>query len=132
MMIFGVPILLGLGAGYSVLSPREWAFGMIGWVVMLLLLASARKKATKKNLALGPEQKPVIDDASRKRLLREIWKWKVWIAILIVLLPIGIANGIAHRAWLPTLTGAGISLALMYIAIRKIEQRRTRLNLTRQ
>ena len=132
VVIFGVPILLGLGAGYGVLSPREWAFGMIGWVAMLLLMASGRKRAAKKDLVSGAEQRPAVDDAGRKRLLREIRKWKVWIAVLIVLLPIGVADGIAHRAWLPTLTGAGISLALIYLAIRKIGQQRERLGFTRQ
>jgi hypothetical protein len=127
VVIFGVPILLGLGAGYGVLSPREWAFGMIAWVAMLLLLASARKRAAKKKPTAGVEQGSAIDDAGRKRMLRDIRKRKVWIAVLIVLLPIGIANGVAHRAWLPTLTGVGISLTLMYVAIREIRQRRKRL-----
>jgi len=128
---FGVPILVALGAVYGLLSPREWAFGMIAWVAMLLLLASARKRTTKKKLMLGVEQGSAVDDDVRKRMLRDIRKWRAWIGVLIVLLPIGIADGIAHRAWLPTLAGVGISLTLMYVAMREIRQRRKRLGFTR-
>lgn len=127
----GVPILLVLGAVYGLLSPHEWAFGMIAWVAMLLLLASAQKRVAKKKLLFGVEQRPAVDDDSRKRMLRDIRKWKVWIGVLIVLLPVGIADGIVHRAWLSTLSGVGISLTLMYIAIREIRWRRKRLGLTR-
>lgn len=132
LVAIGVPVLLVLGAVYSLLSPREWAFGMIAWVAMLLLLASARKRAAKKMLISGVEQNSVVDDDARKRTLRDIRKRKVWIGVLIVLLPIGIAEGMVHRAWLPTLAGVGISLTLMYVAIREIRQRRKSLDFTRQ
>lgn len=133
VLAFGVPILLVLGSVHGLLSPREWAFGMIAWVAMLLLLASAQKRAAaKKEPMLGEEQSSAVDDNARKRVLRDIRKWKLWIGILMVLLAIGIADGIAHRAWLPTLAGVAISLMLMYVAIRKITQRRKKLDSTRQ
>ncbi|MGH9440264.1 MAG: hypothetical protein ACRD22_20945 [Terriglobia bacterium] len=129
---FGVPILLVLGAVHGLLSPREWAFGMIAWVAMLLLMASAQKKASAKKGPTPGEEQSSVNDNARKRMLRDVRKWKLWIGILIVLLAVGIADGIAHRAWLPTLAGVGISLMLMYIAMREIRQRRKKLNSTRQ
>jgi hypothetical protein len=127
----GFPFLLALGAVYGLLSSRAWAFGMIAWVAMLLILASARKRAAKKGLVLGYEQRSTVDDVARQRMLRDIRKWKVWIGVLIVLLPIGIADCIAHRAWLPMLAGVGISLTLMYVAICKIRHRRKWLGFSR-
>lgn len=64
---------------------------------------------------------PVVDDDTRDRILRDIRKWKVWIGVF-VLLPIGVANGAAHRAWLPTLPGVGISLLIVYVARREIKR----------
>ena len=129
VVIFGVPILLGLGAGYGVLSPREWAFGMIGWFATLLLLASARKRAAQKKPTSGVEQGSAVDDDARRRMLREIRERKIWIGVLVIVLPIGIVNGITHQAWLATLGGTGISLMFMYVAMREIRQRRKKLGL---
>jgi hypothetical protein len=129
---FGVSVLLALGAVHGLLSPREWAFGMIAWVTMLLLLAGVQKRAAaKKGPTLGEERSSVNDNA-RKRMLRDVRKWKLWISILTVLLAIGIADGIAHRVWLPTLAGLGISLMLIYVAMRKISERRKKLDSPRQ
>ena len=125
----GFPFLLALGAVYGLLSSRAWAFGMIAWVGILLILATVRKRAAKRKLVLDDEQRSAVDDAARKRMLRDIRKWKVWVGVLIALLPIGIVDCIAHRAWLPMLSGLGVSLALMYVAIRQIRQRRRRLGL---
>jgi hypothetical protein len=47
----------------------------------------------------------------------------VWIGVLAVCLPIGIVNGVAHRAWLPTLIGVGMNLLLMYAAMLEIRRR---------
>jgi len=133
VLAFGVPILLVLGAVHGLLSPREWAFGMIAWVAMLLLLGSAQKRAAaKKEATQGGEQSSAVDDDARKRRIRDIRKWKLWIGTLIVLLAIGIADGVAHRAWLPTLAGVGISLMLMYVATRQIRQLRKKLDSTRR
>jgi hypothetical protein len=105
---------------------------MIAWVTMLLLLAGVQKRAAaKKGPTLGEERSPVNDNA-RKRMLRDVRKWKLWVGILTVLLAIGIADGIAHRAWLPTLAGVGISLMLIYVAMRKISERRKELDSPRQ
>lgn len=126
---FGVPILLFFGGVYALLSPREWAFGMIAWITMLIILVSVLRAATRKVPSLGEEQKPPISDAARRSICRDIWKRKVWIGVLVILLPVGIADGIVHRAWLPTLVGIGISLTLMYIFVRQIKQQKEWLNL---
>jgi hypothetical protein len=105
---------------------------MIAWVATLLLWTGARKWAMKKSIASSEEPGPAVDDDARDRILRDIRKRKVWIGVLMVLLPIGIANGVIHRAWLPTLAGVGISLLIVYVAIHEIKHQRKRLNLTRE
>ena len=130
--IFGPSALLLLGFVYGILSPREWAFGMLVWFAALLLLAIVRKQMARKTLSSSAEPVVVLDDSARRRILRGIWRNKVWIGVLAVCLPIGIVNGVAHRAWLPTLAGVGINLLLIYVAIREIRRRRTLLDSPRQ
>jgi hypothetical protein len=132
VVIFGVPVLLFLGLVYNIVSPREWAIGLLAWFAALLLWVIVGKRAAKKTLKSGAEPTIALDDDTRRRILRGIWTEKVWIGMLAVSLPFGIANGMAHRAWLPTLGGVGINLSLMYLAIQQIKQRRKRLKLTRQ
>jgi hypothetical protein len=132
VVIFGVPAILCLGLAYGSLSPREWAIGFIAWFATLLLWAIIGKLVAKKTLASSAEPAIALDDDAHKRILREIWLCKAWIGILAVLLPVGIANGVVHRAWLPTVTGVGMSLLWMYVTAQAIRRRRGQLNLTRQ
>src|ERR1700746_3512566 len=132
VVIFGVPALLCLGLAYDTLSPREWAIGLLTGFAALLLWTVVGKLATKKTLASSAEPAIAADDDTHRRLLREIWVRKAWIGILALLLPVGIANGVAHRAWLPTLGGVGISLSWMFFAAHEIRGDQERINSTRQ
>src|SRR5277367_4633685 len=131
-VILGVPTLLFLGAVYNVVSPREWGIGLLAWFAILPLGAFVRKMTQKKNLASGGQLPPALDARARKRILRGIWFKKVWIVLLAVSLPVGVAGGVAQRAWLPTLVGVGINLLWMYVTIVEIRRRRERLGLSRQ
>jgi hypothetical protein len=62
------------------------------------------------------------DDTTRGWLERWIWLLKAWIGILVISLPFGIANGIAHHALLPTSVGVGINLLMMYVATKEIRR----------
>jgi uncharacterized membrane protein YfcA len=126
--IFGTMAMLFLGFLYGILSPREWAFGMLACFAGLLLLAIVRKQMTRNNLLSNAEPAIALDDRARRRIHRRIWMNKVWIGVLAVCLPVGIGNGISHRAWVPTLVGVGMNLLLMYVAIWEIRRRRTLLN----
>jgi hypothetical protein len=132
IVIFGPWALLFLGFVYGILSPREWAFGMIVWFAALLLLAIVRKRTTRETLSSSAEPAIVLDDRARRRILQRIWMNKVWIGVLALCLPIGIVNGVTHRAWLPTLAGVGINLLLMYVAVREIRRRQALLDSPRQ
>ena len=118
--------LLFLGFVYGILSPGQWAFGMLVWFAALLLLAIVRKRTARKTLLSSAEPAIVLDDRARRRILRGIWMNKVWISVLAVCLPIGVVNGVAHRAWLPTLAGMGMNLLLMHVAIWEIRRRSER------
>jgi hypothetical protein len=131
-LIIGVPTLLFLAATYNLLSPREWAFGMIAWFATLLFWASIAKRAEKNAPTSSAEQTNALDDNVRNRILRNIRIRKVWIVALVVLLPIGIANGATHHAWLPTLAGVGMSLMIIYVEVRAIKHQQERLTLTRK
>ena len=128
--ILGVPALLTLAWVYGVLSPRAWADGLITWFVVVFLLTVLVKQMVKKIPPSRQEPAAEFDDNARRRVLRRIWAKKAWIGILAILLPIGIANGIAQRAWLPTLVGVGMSLLWMYVEAKDIRRLRKRLSST--
>ncbi len=129
VLLFVVPALLTLGLGYDILSGREWAIGLAACFITLMLLVAIMQKRTAKRIvsSIAKSENP-IDDHTRKRIVRGIWISKVWIGLLVVALPFGIANGVANRAWLPTLVGVGMNLLLLYIALQKVNQRRKLLN----
>ena len=132
VVILGVPVLLCLGLAYDFLSPREWAIGLLAWFAILLLWTIVRKVAPNKTLGSNAEAAMALDDDSRRRILREIWVRKAWIVILAILLPVGIANGVAHRAWIPTISGVAIASLWIYVSAQQIRQRRERISSTRQ
>lgn len=132
VIIFGPVLLLFLGAVYNILSSREWAIGMLVWFAAILLFAIVRKLTARKTLASTVVPTIVIDDGARRRILRRIWLNKISIGILVVVLPFGIANGVAHRAWLPTLVGVGMNLLLMYVLAQEIRRRRMLLDSPRK
>ena len=131
LVVIGIPGSLLIGFLYNVLSPREWAIGMFAWVAGLLLWASALKGAENLTVPSIDEPTTAVSEEARNRILRRILKSKVWICVLVILLPIGIVNGIVHRAWLPTFSGTGISVLFIYVAMRDIKKRRKQLNLMR-
>ena len=132
VVILGFQALLYLGLAYNILSFREWGIGLLAWFAIPLLWTVVRKLAPKNDLASSGEPAIALNERARKRTLQGIWITKVWICLLAVALPFGIANGVAHRAWLPTVIGLGMNLLLMHVAIQRIKWRRERLNLTRQ
>jgi len=133
LVIFGPIALLWIAVSCGILSDRDWAIGGLAWAAMLpVSVTIVRKWVTKNNIPSSPEPALALDEDTRRRILREIRVRKVWIGTLALLLPIGIANGVAHRAWLPTLGGIAISLSLMYFAAHEIRRRRQRMNLARQ
>jgi hypothetical protein len=129
--VFGVGVLflLNLALRRGILSPREEGIGMLAWAVSLCVLVMfLGKRAAREYRLVHGEYGTTIDDITRKRRLRSIQIMKVWIGILAVLLPIGIVNGIVHRAWLPTLSGVGMNLLFMYVARESIRRLRKSLN----
>ena len=126
-LIIGAPLGLFSGAVYQLISPRELGIGMLAWFATLFLWAAATK-LREKNSASSVTPGPIIDDRIRRRILRRILLGKVWIGALAVSLPLGIANGIIHRAWLPTVAGVAINLILTYATIYEIRRWRRRLD----
>lgn len=68
-----------------------------------------------------------LDDAARKLILYRIRSQKIWITILVILFPMGVADAASHRAWLPMLVGGGISLFLMYASLLQVRNLQRRL-----
>ena len=132
LVILGVPALLFLALVYNALSPRGWSIGLLAWFATIALWATLKKRAEKKAFRPSADPPIALDDDTRRRISRRIWMSKVWIGVLVLLLPVGIANGVAHRAWLATFVGVGMNLLLMYVAAQEIKRRQKRLNLTRQ
>jgi len=123
VFVFGFSglLLLTLGGEHGILSPREQAVGMLILVVLLcgLMLFLGRRLARKVRAAQGESQTD-RDAAIRHRITAR----KVWIVILVLLLPVAIANGVARRALAPTVTGVAVSLFMIYVAAKDIRRLR--------
>ena len=130
--ICGALALLFVGAVYEILTPREWAVGMSIWFAAILLFAATRRRPATRTASSNTGAAAILDDRTRRRTLRRIWINKVWVGVLALCLPIGIADGAVHHAWLPTITGVTMNVLLMYVAIRDLRQRRARLDSPRK
>jgi hypothetical protein len=120
--LLGALSLMVMALIRGLLSPRE--FGIIG-IVTLFIAFFVSFSLIRNKLAKQVTEPPIaLDDDARKRILRGIWMRKVWICVLAVLLPFGIANGVADRAWLPTFVGVGMNLLLMYGSAQQIRRLR--------
>ena len=124
-LMFGLPALLFAAELYDVLSPREWAFGMLAWFAILLLWWGVRKHATKNQAGKDQDidKRVPLNDKARKRTLHRLWIKKVCTSLLVASLLIGIPIGVANRAWLPMLAGAAMSLSIIYFSMKDIRRR---------
>ena len=121
--------LLTFGMTRGFLSPRGQAIGMLlSFVGLSSLMVFLGKRAAKTHKAELAHAAPGTDTGEHHRRLRSIQIRKVWIAILVALLPIGIANGIVNHAWLPTLVGVGANLSMIYVARESIRRLRKSLD----
>jgi len=123
--------LLVLGGIYGILSPGAMMIGWVAWVATFTLLAFVRQLTAKKHFASSMAPEIVIDARTRRHIRRKIWINKVWIGLLAMCLPLGIAKGATEHLWGPLSVGLGINLAFMYSAVRQIRRQRERLNSTR-
>ncbi len=126
ILSLGILGLLNLGLRRGVLSSREVAVGMVLWTIGICAIEVflGRRLAENYRISQG-KLEATLYDVTQKPQLRRIRIRKVWIGILAALLPIGIANGILYRAWLPTLVGAVMNLLMIYVAredIRRLQK----------
>ena len=78
-------------------------------------------------LAPGPIPNVPVDAVDRQRILRRIQYGKIWIGILVILFPFGIADCAVQRAWVPMVCGGGMSLFMMYGSFREVRRLQKRL-----
>ena len=126
--LLGALFLASMAFSRGLLSPRALGIAMVTLLIAFFVsLGHIRKKLANEigEPAIAP------DDNTRRSILRGILMRKIWIGVLALLLPVGIANGIAHHAWLPTLAGGGMNLLWMYFTAQQIRRLREPTNLTR-
>jgi hypothetical protein len=128
----GVSVLLSLGFGFQVISPRVWGVSILLWFVGLMVWGALAKSAAQKRPASDAEVVSSLDDRTFRRFRQWIWIAKVWIGILIICLPLGIANGLVQHMLVPTFIGVGINLLMMYVAVRQIRRMRKLIGLSTQ
>jgi len=126
---FGALSLLLFGATRGILSPREFGIGLLAFLVGFpVLVWYLAKRRTKKYRLSCTDSPPAIDDKARRRITSRILRNKIWIGVLAVCLPVGVAMGITERAWLPTVAGVAINQFLIYASILEIKRLRRVLN----
>ena len=68
-----IQLLLLLGFVYGILSPRQWAVGLLIWFAVLLLWVLLSEDDTKERASCRVESPiPALDERARKRILRMI------------------------------------------------------------
>jgi hypothetical protein len=123
--LLGALFLAIMAFSRGLFSPRELGIAMvILFIAYFISLGLISKKIAKQSA----ESAIALDDDTRRRILREIWMMKAWIGLLAVSLPIGIVNGVANRAWLPTSVGVAMNVLLTYALLQAIKRWRKRLN----
>lgn len=129
LSLLGIQALLTTAYAFRVLSTRVWAISMLtAFFVAGFLLVMLNKRNLEKIRSMdGSEIHPALEDNDRTRIARSIKLKKAWIAILLVLLPFGIAKGVAEHEWLLTLGAVGVNQWLVYRAILDIRSYRKRL-----
>ncbi|HTP44958.1 MAG TPA: hypothetical protein VMJ13_10345 [Candidatus Acidoferrum sp.] len=119
--LFG-PVLLLLGSHNHIIPDRGFAIGLLSYFVAVILLVALVKLLERKQPTSDAQRAMSLDDKTRRWLERWILLLKVWIGILAVSLPLGIANGIVQHALLPTSVGVAINLLMMYLAAQGIKR----------
>lgn len=128
VVILGIPLSLFAAVVYQSISPREYITGMLVWFVALIGLSVAGTLTAKRRASEATQ--PVIppNENTRRRIQRGIRRRKVWIVFLAIVLPLGTADGIAHRAWIPTSIGVAINLMMIYVLAQDIGERRRQID----
>jgi len=131
VVLFG-PVFLLLGSYKHVISDRGLGIGFLSYFVGVMLLAALVKSLERKRPPSDAQGPVSFDDKTRRWLERWIWLLKLWIGILVVSLPLGIANGIARHVLLPTSVGVGINFLMMYFAAQEIRRMQKLVRLSNQ
>jgi predicted secreted protein len=126
LLFVAMPSLLIIGVEYVSLSRRIFAIWLCVWIAMLLILLGLSKKLqARREVAPIAENAALPDVGTRGRLIHLLRIRRMWLAILFVLFPFGIAYGISERAWVGTMAGAAVSITfsvLSYLDMRRIRR----------
>lgn len=121
VFLFG-PALLLLASHNRIVPDRRFAIGLLSYFGAVMLFAALVKLLERKQSPSDAQRAVSLDDKTRRWLERWILLLKVWIGILAVSLPLGIAKGIVQQALLPTSVGVAINLLMMYLAAQGIKR----------
>lgn len=125
VVTFVTPVLLFAMTAHEVLTIRECAIGMLAWFVASNALAvMIRREIKLARIAKGPQPEVPLDERTRKRILRRIRGYKIWVGLLLFSLPFGVAEGIKEHFGIALLGPVAINQALMWISIREIRRLR--------
>ena len=119
----GMPSLLIVGAGYVHLSRGLVAIWACACVVLLAVLLGLAR-SLQRNTEGTPKRAGRLDAGAHNRLIRLIRIRKLWMVVLIALLPIGIAYGLSQRAWAETVVGATLSITFAFLSYFEIKRMR--------
>jgi hypothetical protein len=127
-----VSLLLELGFVFQLVPRRVGAIVILLWFVLVILLLARLQSVDRKRAVSDAKPTIYLDDKAVRWSERWILLLKVWIGVLAVSLPLGIANGIVQHQLLAIFIGAGINLLMMYVAAREIRRMQKLIRLSTQ
>jgi hypothetical protein len=131
VFLFG-PALLLLASHNRIVPDRRFAIGLLTYFGAVMLFAALVKLLERKRSPSDAEREVRPDHKTRRWLELWISVLKIWIGMLAISLPIGIANGVMQRALLPTSVGVAINLSMMYLAAKGIKRTQKLIRLSTQ
>ena len=132
LVVVIVTILLGTAFVFQLIPRRMGAIGILSWFVVVIIYAAFVKSLEKKQPVSAAVARFSLDDKTQRGLELRIRIAKAWIGILLICLPLGIANGIVQRLLLPTFVGVGINFLMIYVAVHEIKRMRKLIDLSTQ
>ena len=117
-------VLLFVGSAFNIVTNRELAAGLFGFLFIVPILWANLNRRTFRTAQASGSDTGRTEISPKTPIKIAIWILEIWAFLTTAILPVGIVIGLTHRALLPTAVGAGMSILLIASLIRSVSRLR--------